>query len=121
MLRIQLNPNKLYNCIYITGSCPVQTPYSANYFSKCYPTIPASAHISIFSLSTHLILFILDISSEIIILFSLTSISKAADTFVPAPYGTITTLYLLASLTIFYIVYKIKINLLHIVNDYWDI
>mmetsp|Transcript_22647 Transcript_22647/g.55898 ORF Transcript_22647/g.55898 Transcript_22647/m.55898 type:complete len:211 (-) Transcript_22647:63-695(-) len=83
-----------------SGSCPIVSPKaSRRRFTSC-PIMPASIQTSMFSLSTHLILFMRCMSRLTIILRSFAGHSSAPDTDVPPPKGMMTTSCSLASRTI---------------------
>lgn len=87
------------NLFFFTGSCPQQTPYRCNSFSRSYPMMPASTHAVKFLRSTQRTWFILLISTDTIILVSSFSGKSACVTFVPPPYGMSTTLCATAAFT----------------------
>lgn len=84
---------------YESGSWPVHTPCSDSCLSKSWPMMPASMFAVMFTLSTHRIRFIWDVSRDTIILVSPDGHSRAPDTLVPPPNGMMTTLWLAADST----------------------
>lgn len=97
LARVLTHPPRDENSIE-SGSWPQQTPNLDNYFSRSFPMIPASTLAIILLRSTHLILFIRVISTETIVLFSVSRNSNDSVTFVPPPKGIKTMLYFFASL-----------------------
>lgn len=66
-----------------SGSWPQQTPNLDNYFYISLPIMPASMQAIMLLRSTHFILFILVISTDIMVLFYYGFKSKLSVTFVP--------------------------------------